>query len=276
MDESCPVAQGRPYYFASVTPLRVLIVDDEKPARENLRVLLAEQDDVEVVAFCATGAAALEALTDGGGVDLLFLDIRLSDMSGFDVLRALEPDERPVVIFVTAHQQYAVAAFEAAAIDYLVKPFSDERFEAALQRARRQVAGRAGPALWQGIQDLLRQAGARVPEPPIRRLVIRTGTRTEFLPVEQVRWIEAVNVYVRIHAGQQHHLVRQTMTDLEARLDPREFVRIHRSTIVNLASVKAVQRDAAGRDEVVLTDGTRLRMSHARREMLERALGQQL
>jgi two-component system LytT family response regulator len=253
--------------------LRVLIVDDEKPARENLRVLLAQRPDLEIAGLCPTGAAAIHALTTSP-IDVLFLDIKLPDMNGFDVLRALEPDERPVVVLVTAFHTYAVQAFEASAIDYLVKPFSDERFGAALDRARRQVEGRDAPEVWRRIEGLLRRSGTWPPEEPIRRLVLRSGGRTEFLPVDQIDWIEAVNVYVRIHAGEAVHLIRQTMAELESRLDPREFVRIHRSTIVNLARVKALQKDARGRDEALLNDGTRLRMSRARRGRLEEALGE--
>jgi two-component system LytT family response regulator len=257
-----------------MVPMRVLVVDDEKPARENLRVLLDAARGVELAGCCSTGAAAVHALTAGRPVDVLFLDIRLPDMSGFDVLRALEPDECPVVVFVTAYHQHAVRAFDVAAIDYLVKPFSDERFAAALDRARRQVEMRDAPAAWRRIEAVLRlpESGGR--EPPIRRLVIRANGRTELLPIAEVEWIEAFNVHVRVHAGGVVHTIRQSMHELESRLDPREFVRIHRSTIVNLSSVKALQKDDTGHDLALLRDGTRLRMSRTRRAHLEEALGQ--
>jgi two-component system LytT family response regulator len=256
--------------------LRALIVDDERPARENLRVLLEGRDDVVIVGFCASGAAAVRALTTHERVDVVFLDIRLPDMSGFDVLKALEAGERPVVVFVTAYHQHAVAAFEANAIDYLVKPFSDERFEATMERVHGHVEARDVPELWRRIRGLLEATRRETREPPLRRLVVRTHGRTEFLSVQEIDWIEAVNVYIRVHAGKSQYLIRQTMTELESRLDPVEFVRIHRGAIVHLARVEALQRDAEGHDEVLLRDGTRLRLSRARREALERALGQRL
>jgi two-component system LytT family response regulator len=248
-------------------PLRVLIADDEPPARAVLRELLAGRPGIELCAEASDGAEAIDAIRSQRP-DLVFLDIQLPDLDGFEVLQRVAPDVVPQVVFVTAYDEFAVRAFEVHALDYLVKPFSDARFDVALSRARSRapddgssVAARAARvALEIGASD---QAAA-----PPGHFLVRVGRRTLLVGVDEVEWIEADSYYAALHVRGQTHLVRQTMAMLEARLDPRRFVRIHRSAIVNLMSVRELHRSASGALEVVLHDGTRLEVSRSRRRRL--------
>lgn len=264
-------------------PMRILIVDDEPAAREGLRHLLAADPDVTVVGECANGREALESL-HGAAADVLFLDVQMPGLDGFGVLRELGPDRVPVVVFVTAYDQYALHAFEVHALDYLLKPFSDERFQEALARAKAHVRrgrlGELGRRLAALVAELAQPTPPPVAEVPPRgaktyldRLVIKSGGRVTLLRVTDIDWIDAEGDYVRIHVGPQWHLLRETMKSLEAQLDPRQFVRIHRSTIVNIERVKELQPFFRGEYVLVLHEGTTLKLSRGYREHLEQMLG---
>jgi two-component system, LytTR family, response regulator len=242
--------------------LRALIVDDEPYARERVRRLLAEDGEVEVVGECADGVEAVRAIRTVRP-DLLFLDVQMPGCDGFGVLDALGADA-PVVIFLTAYDRYAVRAFDACAIDYLLKPFDEERFAKALGRAKAALAARE-PERESRAAEPFDPSGSR-----LERFVVRSGGRILFLKVGQVDWIEASGNYVRLHAAGVSYLVRESLANLEARLDPALFVRIHRSTLVNFERVRALEPLFHGSYEVVLEDGTRLTLSRRFRPNLRR------
>jgi two-component system LytT family response regulator len=247
--------------------LRVLVVDDEPIARRRLKAILREEPDVEVVGECEDGEGALEAarrLTP----DLLFLDVQMPGLDGFEVVEALGPGSRPAVIFVTAYDQYAVKAFEVHAVDYVLKPFERVRVRAALDRARALATGEG--ELGRRLRALVADLGA---SRPLRRLMVRAGGRVYFVRTEEIGWVEAAGHYVTLHAGRESHLVRETLAGLEARLDPQRFARIHRSTIVSLEHVRELQPSFHGEYVVVLRDGTRLQCSRTYADRLQRALG---
>jgi len=260
-----------------VTPrIRALVVDDEPAARAAIRALLADDTDIHIVGECADGRTALDAIR-GQAPDLLFLDIQMPEMDGFTLLRRLDPAEIPVVLFVTAYDQYALRAFEVHALDYLLKPFDDERFREAVAHAKQQVRqGKLG-ALSEQLAALLEGVG----RPPaatsngryLKRLAIKAGGRVTILGVKDIDWIEAEGDYVKIHAGRAWHLLRETMKHLETQFDPARFVRIHRSTIVNVERIKELQPYFRGEYVVILQDGTSLKLSRGYKEHLEAALG---
>ena len=260
-----------------MTPrIRALVVDDEPAARAAIRALLADDTDIQIVGECADGRTALDAIR-GEAPDLLFLDIQMPEMDGFTLLRRLDPAEIPVVLFVTAYDQYALRAFEVHALDYLLKPFDDERFRKAVARAKQQVRqGKLG-ALSGQLAALLEGIG----RPPVvtsngqylKRLAIKAGGRVSILGVKDIDWIEAEGDYVKIHAGRAWHLLRETMKHLETQFDPARFVRIHRSTIVNVERIKELQPYFRGEYVVILQDGTSLKLSRGYKERLEAALG---
>jgi two-component system, LytTR family, response regulator len=250
--------------------MRTLIVDDEPLARQRLRHLLADQADVEVVAECATGEQAIETV---GALrpDLLFLDIQMPEVDGFGVMRAVGPGTVPVVIFVTAYDQFALRAFEAHALDYLLKPFDDERFEAALDRARTTIRQHRDGDLDRRMRALLQEV--RPEREHLQRLSVRAGMRTVLVRTAEIDWIEAEGKYVRLYVGPRTHLVRDTLTRLEEALDPSVFRRIHRSTIVNLERVREIESLFQGDCVVVLQDGTRLNAGRAYRKNLDELVG---
>jgi two-component system LytT family response regulator len=256
--------------------IRVLIVDDEPAARGAIRTLLADDPDVVVVAECADGHSALEAIR-ADAPDLVFLDIQMPGLDGFALLHQLDPAELPVIVFVTAYDRYALRAFEAHALDYLLKPFSNERFRETLARAKQQVRqGKLG-ALHQQLLNLLdtsgRTATATADGGYLKRLVVKSGSRVTILGVKDIDWIEADGDYVRIHCGRAWHVLRETMKRLESQVDPARFVRIHRSTIVNVERIKELQPYFHGEYVVVLHDGTHLKLSRGYKQHLETALG---
>jgi len=264
------------------TPLRVIVVDDEPLARKRLRSLLGRHADVEVVRECANGLEAVDAIR-ADHPDVLFLDVQMPGMSGLEVLDAVGARAVPAVVFVTAFDQHAVGAFEHHALDYLLKPLDDRRFDATLTRVRERLAQHNASAVTDQLLRLLatRQAPAEGrSEPPARsylsRIVIKSTGKVSFVEVADVDWIEADGDYLRLHAGRTSHLHRWTMTELEQHLDPREFVRIHRSTIVRLARVKQLEPYIRGEYVVLLHDGTRLKLSRGYRAQLEAALGEPL
>jgi two-component system, LytTR family, response regulator len=250
--------------------IHALIVDDEPLARDRIRTLLAREPDIEVVGECATGATAIDAILEHQPA-LVFLDVQMPEVDGFGVVEAIGPTRMPVTIFVTAFDDFALRAFEAHALDYLLKPFPEERFRDALERARRQVEARDARAMRQALQAVLAESHAR-PERP-RRLAVRSGARIGFVDVESIEWIQADGNYVRLHTTEGSHLVRETLSGLESQLDPQEFMRIHRSTMVKLRAVKHLESLFKGEYLVVLKDGTRLTSSRPYRSALERALG---
>ena len=254
--------------------IRTLIVDDEPIARRNLRALLGGDHEVEIVGECGSGPQAVR-LIQANSPDLLFLDVQMPEMDGFEVLKRLDPGQLPAVIFVTAYDQYAIKAFEVQALDYLLKPFNDERFAQALGRAKTQLAQREAAGLKQRLLALLEtEAGRPTPAPPIyeEKFLIKSASRVFFVKAEEIDWIEAADYYVCLHVGGQSHLLRETMSEMEAKLAPARFLRIHRSTIVNLSRVRSIQTRAGGEYAVVLEDGTLLRLSRSRKEQVEQIL----
>jgi two-component system, LytTR family, response regulator len=250
--------------------IRTVIVDDEPLARRRIRSMLAGADDVEVIAECANGREAIEAIEESPP-DLLFLDIQMPELDGFDVLQAIGVGQVPAVIFVTAYDQFALRAFETHALDYLMKPFDDERFEAALQRARGRIRQQQGGDLDSRLRALLDEV--RVDRGYLQRLVVPSGHRSIFIRTEQVDWIEAERNYIRLHVGGQTYLLRENMSRIEAALDPAMFCRIHRSTIVNIDRIQAVESLLRGEYLVVLHDGTKLTSSRSYRRNLHAVMG---
>ncbi len=247
--------------------IRTLIVDDEPLGRERIRSLLAHEADVEIVGESEDGESALEAI-QRLHPDLVFLDIQMPGLDGFGVLRGLTPPI-PLVIFVTAYDQHAIKAFEAHALDYLLKPAKPARLKDAVQRARSQLQLTRTPAteLPRQLLDLL---ASRDPErPTLSRLPVRTNDRTTFVRVGSVDWIEAAGNYVILHVGKENHILRDSLAALEDQL-PRNFLRISRSTIVNLDRVRELQSMAAGEHIVILLDGRQLPMTRGVREVEDR------
>jgi two-component system, LytTR family, response regulator len=257
----------------SSAQIRVLIVDDESLARDMIREMLEDDRDVEIVGECLNGeeaVAAIEAYTP----DLLFLDVQMPERSGFEVLETFRDGPMPHVIFVTAYDQYAVRAFEVHALDYLLKPFDRERFEASWQRAKEQILKEKNGRLDQRILTLLEElkAGSKY----LERLVIKSNGRVFFLDADDIDWIEAEGNYVSVHSGAKSHLLRETISSLESQLDPRKFRRIHRSAIVQLDKIRELQPWFHGEYRIVLHSGAELMLSRNYRENLQEALGKVL
>ena len=244
--------------------IRVLIVDDEPLARETVQLSLAADPEIAVVGACS-GADA-EALVARTRPDMMFLDVQMPEVGGFDLVEAIGPGAVPVIVFVTAYDQYALKAFEVHALDYLLKPFDRERFAATLDRARAAVQLRANGALDAGLSALLAEFAAR--RRSADRLLVRAGGKERLIPVEEVDWFEAAGNYVRLHVGRERHLLRETMCHLEERLDAERFVRIHRSSIVNLARVQEMEPYFHGDYIVRLKDGRTLTLSRTYRSRL--------
>jgi two-component system LytT family response regulator len=252
--------------------IRAVIVDDEPLARRRIRGLLVEAGDVEVAAECANGGEAIRAI-EASPPDLLFLDIQMPEIDGFDVLRAIGAGRVPVVIFVTAYDQFALRAFEAHALDYLLKPFDDERFETALQRARERIRQQAGGDLDRRLRALLEEV--RGGRGYLQRLVVPAGNRSVFVRTDEIDWIEAERNYIRLHAGGRAYLLRENLGHVESALDPARFCRIHRSTIVNVDRIQAVESLLGGEYLVVLHDGTKLTSGRSYRRNLHALLGKE-
>jgi two-component system, LytTR family, response regulator len=245
--------------------MTVLVVDDEAHARSGLRTLLARQDGVKVVGEAVDGRDAVSQIRRLKP-DLVLLDVEMPEQNGLEVIQAVGPDAMPMVIIVTAYDQYAVAAFEASAIDYLLKPFSDERFEVAMARARESFDHMDMAAMAKRLRRLLGTVGS---EPPgLARFTVKSGNELSVHEVSEIDWVEADQYYVKLHIGTAVHLVRHTMNAIEEMLPADRFVRIHRSTIVNIDRVAALEPLVQGDSTLVLKDGTRLRMSRRRRERL--------
>src|SRR5712692_744928 len=252
--------------------IKTLIVDDETLARRRIRRLLATESDVEVVGECGDPQKAVSFIQERNP-DLVFLDIQMPGIDGFGVLESLAPQQVPAVIFITAFDQYALRAFEVHALDYLLKPFDRERFERAVARAKKQIR-RPDDELHERLLALLEDL--KPGQKYLERLVIKSGGRIFFMRAEEIDWIEASGNYVRLHAGKESHLLRDTMNGIEGRLDPARFVRVHRSTIVNLDRIKELHPWFRGDHVIILRDGTRLTLSRGCREKLEGRLGRSL
>jgi two-component system LytT family response regulator len=252
--------------------IRVAIVDDEPVAREGLRLWLAAEGDVSVVGEAGDPAAAI-ALVRAARPDLLFLDVQMPGGDGFDVLEGIAGDHLPEIVFVTAHEQHALRAFDAAALDFLLKPVREERFRVALARARRELARgaeREGPARLSALLDDVRRTGPPSGPRRIERFAVRERDRFVIVPADAVRWIAAAGNYAELHVGGATHLVRATMAELEKGLDPAVFARVHRGTIVRAERVREVVPSTHGDFDLVLDDGTSLRMSRRYRGRLLR------
>jgi two-component system, LytTR family, response regulator len=236
------------------TKFRAMVVDDEPLARNNLKVLLRKDSEIDLIGECGSGAEALVAIREKTP-DLLFLDVQMPECDGFDVLEMLGGNLPPAVVFVTAYDQFALRAFEAGALDYLLKPFDDARFCRALTRAKEKLVHRKHPAR------------------PLDRILIKETGQLAFVKTSDIDWIEAADYYTCLHVGAKTHLLRRSMSELEQELDPAVFCRIHRSSIVNLARVEALKLNSEGEYEVVLNHGMRLRLSRRYRKQAQLQLG---
>jgi len=247
--------------------IRVLVADDEPLARRGVRQLLAPHPDISVVGESRNGPDTLRAL-DALKPDLLFLDVQMPEMDGFAVLRSRGVDRLPAVVFVTAHDQFAVRAFEAHAIDYLVKPLNVERFEAALQRVRERLCLLESADLARRLTALLAAERAEREKKGIERLVVSTPESDLVIAVAEIDWIGADDYYSRLHVGRSTYLLRESLSSLEARLDRSRFARVHRAAIVQLDAIKELRTTARG-DEAILRDGSRIPVSRRRRVVLD-------
>ncbi len=261
-------------------PIRTLIIDDEKPARRALRGLLEKDREIEVVGEAGDGERALELL-GARRPQLIFLDVQMPIMTGLEMLRRIPPPARPEIVFVTAYDDYALNAFDVHAVDYLVKPFSDSRFAAALERAKKRVRGGTLAGTEQALRALLahfERAGAPVSTGPVpaspvaefARLVVKADGQLHFLNQRDIRWVEGQGDFVKIHLGERGLMVRMTMNKIEESLDPGQFLRIHKSSIVNLATVRRVVPMLARSQGMELDDGTQLPIGPSYRGVLER------
>ena len=281
-----------PASSTSMNKARVVVVDDEKPGRERLRRLLSRDDRVELIGCCEGGEAALDltmaSFEASTPVHIMFLDVQMPEFDGFAVVDLLTRNTRasslPEIIFVTAHDEYAIRAFEAHATDYLLKPFSDERFQAALDRALRRVRDGHAQTMMSEMRALL-AAGSERPQPiaaadakpAIDRIVVRGSDRVRLLLVEQISWIEADGMYVKPHTRDHRVLIhRALLGSLDGALDERRFIRIHRSAIVNIDLVNELRQSAHGDYVAVLRDGTEIRVGRRFRVRLQARLGQQI
>ncbi len=253
--------------------IRVLVADDEPLARRGVRQLLAPHPDMTIVGESRNGPETLTAL-DALKPDLLFLDVQMPEMDGFAVIRARAANRLPAIIFVTAHDQFAVRAFEARAIDYLVKPLNVERFEAALQRARERLRLLQTADLAGKLAALLAEERAKRERKGVERLVVSSGESDLIIPVAEIDWIGADDYYARLYLGAKTYLLRESLSSLEMRLDPSRFVRVHRAAIVQLDRLREL-RSAARGDEAILRDGSRIPVSRRRRAVLDELLRRQ-
>jgi len=246
--------------------IRTLIVDDEPLARERLRQLLERVAEIELIGECADGRAAVEAIQNNSP-ELVFLDIQMPELDGFGVIEAINVEPAPVIVFVTAHDKFALRAFEVHAVDYLLKPFDRERFQTALGRAIERVRHRGDQTVQQRQAALL--AELRPASKPAERLAVKSAGRVVFVKLSDIDWIEAAHNYVELHVGKESHLLRETLNAIEARLSLDKFVRISRSAIVNIERVKELQPLFHGEYTVTLQNGTKVTLSRRYRDKLK-------
>ncbi len=242
--------------------LQAIIVDDEELARQRIRDLLNERSDIQVKAECRNGKAAIDAIRQHGA-DLVFLDVQMPDLDGFGVIRKIGADKMPPVIFVTAFDKYALHAFETNAVDYLLKPFDRDRFQSAVDRLLERHDKRHILEIDRSVHKLLELAENHERYPD--RLIVRSSGSVYFVKVDTIDWVEASRNYIKIHCGGDVHTMRETMAKMESRLDPERFVRIHRSTFVNIDRIKKIEPGIGTESIIVLEDGERLMVSRAYR-----------
>lgn len=255
--------------------IKVLIVDDEPLARDNLNLLLQEDKEVEIIDSCANGFDAKTAI-QRHHPDILFLDVQMPKMNGFEVLKNIDASIMPVVVFVTAFDEFAIKAFDANAIDYLLKPFSDERFKQSLKKAKDHLNQRTLVEYAKHFVGLIENNflsdDSISKNKYIHRISLKSVGKIQFLSVEDIDWIEADGSYVKFHTKNKTHLVRDTLTNLETKLNPETFLRIHRSTIVNIERIKEMHPYTRGEYVLILKDGTKLKMSRGQKEKLHQIL----
>jgi two-component system LytT family response regulator len=245
-------------------PITALIVDDEPLARKRIRRLLAEEGDLVIVGEAAGGEEALGLIAEQAP-QVVFLDVQMPRMDGFEVVRRIPPESRPLIVFATAYQQYALEAFRAAAVQYLLKPVEREQLRLALTRVRELVAARSKPSLSAFLERVQQRTAF------MQHVAVKSKGRVQLVPIDEIDWFESAGNYVRLHVGSERFLLRETMQGLEQKLDPTRFVRIHRTTIVNIQRIRDTRPASHGDHIVVLHDGTQLQMSRAYRERLDGA-----
>jgi two-component system LytT family response regulator len=248
--------------------IRVVVADDQPMARERLVSLIAAEPGVELAAEAASGPEAVECIRQHAP-DLVFLDMQMPGMDGFEVIETVGADRMPPTVFVTAHDEYAVRAFEVQAIDYLLKPFGRHRFQSALARARRYLERERQGDMAGRLAELLQSSGSR---PAGERLLVKSGGRVQFVEIDTIDWVEAEGNYVRLYVGEQVHLMRETMNGLIEKIGSQKFFRIHRSRIVNINRVKELLIAGGGDYQLVLIDGTKLGLSRLYRDALQEQL----
>jgi len=245
--------------------VRALIVDDERLARRGVILRLRKNRDVEVVGECADGESAVQRILELSP-DVVFLDVQMPGMDGFEVLRALPSGNLPAVIFLTAYEQHAIRAFEVHALDYLLKPVDDERFAAAIERMRQRMSASSRMKMADRLVQMLEQTTGKY----VSRFTVKTGTRIQVVPVDDILWIGAAGDYVELHAGNRSHLLRETMSALEEKLDPAKFMRIHRSRIVRSEGIVELRSTENREFTVTLSDGSEHRSSRTYADQLEK------
>ncbi len=243
--------------------IRTIIVDDEPLARDRIKRFLRDESDISLVGECGNGLEAIEAIIRERP-DLVFLDIQMPEKTGFEVIKSLHGKNLPTIIFVTAYDQYALQAFDVHALDYLLKPFNRERIKRAVTRAREHVESKRRGNLDERLNSLI--ADIRGEKKYLDRLVVKAVGRVFFLKTDEIDWIEAAGNYVKLHVGREAHMIRETMNGIEAKLDPAKFLRIHRSTVVNIDRIKELHPMFSGDYAVILRNGTELALSRNYRE----------
>jgi two-component system LytT family response regulator len=250
--------------------MKVLIVDDEPLARERVRRHLRDEPGVEIVGEAGNGREAVSAIEEKTP-DLVFLDVQMPEMNGFDVLKTLEENKIPAIVFTTAYDKYAIQAFEFHALDYLLKPFSRERFRRAVRHAREQLENsRQSGSIDERLVSLLENLKAKK---YLERIVVKSSGRVFFIKTDEIDWIEAAGNYLKLHVGRDAHLIRETMQSIEAKLDPEKFFRIHRSTLVQIDRIKELHPLFGGDYAVILRNGTELSLSRNYRDRLPELFG---
>ncbi|HKV42356.1 MAG TPA: LytTR family transcriptional regulator DNA-binding domain-containing protein [Blastocatellia bacterium] len=250
-----------------VDKIRTLIIDDEPLAREGVRMRLRAEPDIELIGECRNGREGVAAIVRDAP-DLVFLDIQMPKLDGFGVIETVGARQMPQVIFLTAYDEHAVRAFEVHALDYLLKPIDGERFRDAIDRARKRIRGQSLEVISEQLNQML--AALRTPVKHLDRLPIKSRGRITFMSVEEIDWIEAADNYVQIHSGRQSHLLHATLNSLESKLDSGHFLRIHRSTIVNISRIKELHAMFHGEFRVVLKDATELTSGRRYKKNLQR------
>ena len=250
--------------------ISTLIVDDEPLARDRIKRFLRDEEGIRLIGECKNGAEAIDAI-NRENPELVFLDIQMPEKNGFDVIKALGEKHLPTIIFVTAYDQYALQAFDVHALDYLLKPFNRERIRRAVARAREHIDHKRLGNIDERLNALI--ADIRGEKKFLDRLVVKAVGRVFFLKTDEIDWIEAAGNYVKLHVGRDSHMIRETMNGIESKLDPAKFLRIHRSTVVNIDRIKELQPLFHGEYAVILRNGTKLTLSRSYRDRLDQLMG---